>query len=199
MKKLCFLIVMLIFPLAIFAENYSIVKYQYYLAVGNADNVLAGIRAYASDNGGYVKNFTGWKISIRIPEKSAAAFREYISSRGFIVDEQLYRSDAGETMVDLKSKLRVKQKLLRDLYKLFEGSKFHQSLDIEKEIGKVILDIESLKGQLAYYDDVTSLAEVNIDLRGTYSKTTGSIQPVTRWQWIRVLGVPNLLNNWYNE
>jgi hypothetical protein len=173
----------------------KVMKYQYYMLSYNTAELMTSIRSFAVQQEGYVKSFTGNRITIRVPETALARFKALMQSRSFIVDEQVYRNDVSETVLDLKTRLEAKKKLLADLYKLFEGSKFHQTLDIETEIGTVVMEIEQIKGELAYYDDLTELSEVTVDFN--LKSRQGTSSPVfSKWEWIRKMGVNSMIETW---
>ncbi len=178
------------------SENNRILRINYYLIAENSSRLVNLIREKTAESGGYVKFFSGSKVVIRIPGSIALKFREFVAGKGYVVDEQVFRENVSEKMIDLKTRLRVKEKLLGDFYRLYDSSKFHQTLDVEREIGKLILEIESIKGKINYYRDRVTLSEVTVFINSR-RPAAGTEKAVTKWQWIRALGIPSLLKIGY--
>jgi len=173
----------------------TVMKYTYYLLTGDTEKAIVELKKTTVETGGYVRFFSETSIVLRAPELSMPLLRKTVSGLGYIFDEQLYRRDITREVMELNTRLKVKDKLLDDLYALFTTSKFHQTLDIEKEIGKVIMEIEDIKGKLSYYRDRVELSEITIYLnQKSAAKKSGTARAY--FEWIRSLGVPDILNFW---
>lgn len=196
MKFKCALLILLIFiSTALYAEELRVVRHLYYMEVRDTVSAVSNIRGFAEKNSGYVKYYSDKKIVLRLKEQSVNALRAFLAGTGFIIDEQVYRRSVTGKVVDLRTRLRVKEKLHRDLLELFNSSSFHQALDVEKEISRQILEIEKLKGELAYYMDQASLTLITVMFTGPVSPG-GQSAASTRWGWIRKLGIPGLIQSW---
>ncbi len=184
---------MLILTAEALPENNQVLRVNYYLIAENSQRLINLIREKTAGWGGYVKFFSGNKVVIRVPGGIALKFREFVAGKGYVLDEQVFRQNVSEQMIELKTKLKVKEKLLKDFYRLFESSRFHQTLDVEREIGKLVLEIEKIKGKINYYTDRTTLSEVTVNINSR-RPAAGPGKAVTKWDWIRRLGIPSLLN-----
>ena len=188
------LVFILIFlPVLLWGQESHIIKYKYFLLVENPDILVNNLRKYTVQHDGYVKYFSRKRVILRIPGETTVNFKKYISDKSYIIDEQVFRKDVTMKVIELKARLRVKEKLLADFYGLFNTSKFHQTLDVEREIGKVVLEIEKIKGKINYYNDITMLPEIVIHIN-QQSTTMNKTKTDTKWNWIRNLGVSGLLN-----
>jgi hypothetical protein len=187
------LLLILILPAEAKPENNRIVRVHYYLITENSQRLINSIRKKATESGGYVKFFSGSKIIVRVPDELAMKFREFVSGKGYIMDEQVFRKNVSAQMIELKTQLKVKKKLLKDFYGLFNSSRFHQTLDVEREIGKLVLEIEKIKGKINYYSDRIALWEVTVTINSRRPAARQG-KAVTKWNWIRRLGIPPLLN-----
>lgn len=171
-----------------------ILRYHYRVVANDPDAMITQLRGITRDNGGYVKFFSNAKIVIRLPVDIIATIRSSIAEAGFIADEQLSRTDVSEIMLELNTSLTVKRKLLQKLYDIFNSAKLAQTLDVEREVGKVVTEIESIKGKIAFYQDRVSLPEITIDVSQSSRGPIGK-KAHTQWEWIRKLGIQNLLVN----
>ena len=191
-------IVVLFVPIMIFAQEIAargdsvILRYHYRVVANDPDTMITQLRGITRDSKGYVKFFSNAKIVIRLPGDMIPTIRSSIAEAGFIADERLSRKDVSEIMLELKTRLTVKRKLLQKLYDIFNSAKLAQTLDVEREVGKVVTEIESIKGKIAFYQDRVSLPEITIDVsqssRGPIGKKAQS-----QWEWIRKLGIQDLL------
>lgn len=170
-------------------------RYTYYLLTENAEKAQAVVREAVRAARGYVQSLSSTQLVLRVPAGALADLKAALTRAGYITDEQVYRTDVTATVTDIATRLAVKQKLLDDLYKLFAASEFHQTLEVEQEIDKVVVEIEKLKGQLAWHRDRAALCEITVHLN-----QKGPADPArrgeTRWQWIRDLGVPGMMEAW---
>jgi hypothetical protein len=167
-------------------------RYHYRVMANDPDTMITQLRKITRDNGGYVKFFSNEKIVIRLPGDMIATIRSSIAEAGFIADERLFRKDVSEIMLELNTRLRVKKKLLQKLYGIFNSARLAQTLDVEREVGKVVTEIESIKGKIAFYRDRVSLPEITIDVSKS-SRSSVRRKAHTQWEWIRKLGIEGLL------
>lgn len=173
-------------------EDLFVLNYNYYVMTGSPENLIETMRKITADKGGYVKYYSNSRLIIRLSSKYSDTLMGYLNEGGYIIDKQVYRRDVSEKMIDLKTRLSAKQKLLQNLYEIFSGSRLEQTLEVEKEVGKVIIQIEKLKGELAYYRDRILLSEITININ-LKKGTTHKKKAATQWDWIRHLGIENLI------
>jgi len=198
MRRIHIIIVIFFLALSINAGETSSGSFRYYLLTENASDLSDFVRKYAFAHGGYVKYYSYNRIIIRVSDVKAHLFRKKLPQGTYLIDEQMTSQDVGEKLSELKTSLRVKEKMLENFYRLFKQSKFNQTLDVEKEITKLVLQIEKLKGHIAYLTDRVQLSEVQvfINVKRRYKTKEGY---KTRWSWIRDLGVPMMLRNWKRD
>ena len=193
--KLIILSLLLIFPGIILSAEKRIISYAYYLYINDVDETVNKIRQLTDKHNGYVKHLTGKKIIIRIPVKGVKSVKKTISSLGYINDEQMYSKNISESLAYLNTRLRVKMGMLKNLYKLFDMAQFTQTLAVEKEIGRIIIDVEKIKGTIAYYNEMSQMVELKIFFN-QQGRQRRSLRIQTRWNWVRNLGIPQLMVQW---
>ena len=176
------------------AADTVISTYRYYVLCENPEKLMAVLKGQVAEYGGYVNLLSGDRMVIRLAPDRKPSLQKILSDNGFIMDEQAFHSDIGPELVDLRTRLKSKEKLLNDLYEIFNKSKLEQTLDVEREIGSVIMEIESIKGKLSYYRDRTGLTEIAIYFNRD-SKSTVNTRRSSRYDWIRRLGIINLLGS----
>ena len=197
MKKIIIIILIILFFVSnnIFAQDAKVLRYRYYIVVDNGDDFLKSIKEYSYDKDSYLKFYSKRKIVMKINESISNDFKKFLSGICYINDEQVFRQDVAGKLLELRAKLKTKKKLLDDLYSLFNTSRFHQTLDIEREIGRVIINIESLKGKIQYYKDRILKSEITLFIN---QKNVSKVKKIkgARWVWIKALGVKKIMTNW---
>lgn len=176
-------------------ETQSISSYTYYLLADNADAAIRELRSFAPSRNGYVSYFSNNRIVMRIPAADIMIMKKRLSEIGYITDEQQKRQDFSAVMLDLETRLNVKRKLLDDLTAVFSGAKLADTLKVEQEIGKVIIEIEDLKGKIGYYRDGFALSGVTVFVNRSGASGGMKGQAPVQWDWIRRLGMEYLMRD----
>ncbi len=169
-------------------------EYFYDMFSAEKEKSVARLRSFAAENGGYVKFYSSTKVVLRMPATAVQRIRDVILDTGYIGDERIQRTDVGETLLDLRTRLKTKESLLTSLYKIFEDAQIQQTLEVEKELGKVVMEIEDIKGRIAYLDDRISLAEVTVSINIQPNAKKPATVPRSRWEWMNSLGIEALLS-----
>ena len=176
-------------------EGRSIASYTYFLLADDTDAAIGDLRRFAPSRNGYVSYFSSNRIVLRMPAAEIMPLKKRLAELGYVTDEQQNRQDFSSVMLDLETRLNVKQKLLVDLTAIFSGAKLADTLKVEQEIGGVIVDIEELKGKIGYYRDKCTLSDVTVHINRS-SSSAGQYQGTQAlWDWIRGLGIENLMRH----
>ncbi len=173
----------------------SVFTYVYSLLTENPDAAIKDLRSFASDRKGYVSHFSNAKISVRIPRDEVESMKKRLANLGYISDERLTREDVSSVMLDLETRLKVQRKLLDDLTAIFSGAKMADTLRVEQEVGKVIVEIEDLKGRIGYYKNRISLCDMTVHINRSSEGSGMTHQMQTHWNWIRNLGIEKLVKD----
>ncbi len=165
----------------------------FYVAPGNKEVKTDQLRSFAEESGGYVSYFSGTMVKLRIPREKIEQLKEVLRQGAYILDQQVRHRDITLKLMDLKTRLETKKKLHDELSRLFAGSRFHQTIEIEREMGHVIVELERLRGEIGYYKELSSLVDVSIYLRGDQGRHFSIPQ---QFHWMRGLGVQEMIRRW---
>ncbi|NPE28387.1 DUF4349 domain-containing protein [Methanococcoides sp. SA1] len=114
---------------------------------------------YGDDEGMY-----GY-ITIRVPSSELDKVLDNIGDLGKVTSESTTASDVTEEYIDVNARLSNLGKQETRLGEILEMSTtVEEVLDVEKELGRVRGEIESLTGRLNYLNDRIDLATINIDV-----------------------------------
>ncbi len=143
------------------------------------------LNAAISKHGAYVSkdrehrygNRVEQHIVIRVPAKNFDALVEQIASAAGKVDSRsISVRDVTEEFVDVQARLRTKKELENRYHELLKKAETVKDiLAIEREIGKLREEIESVEGRLKYLQDRVSFSI----LRVTYYQNISTLKGLT--------------------
>jgi len=151
------------------------------LEVESLEKSAEKIAEWAGHFGGYVTNSwesdTSANYTVKIPaEKFDEAFNE-TKSYGKFLNGNINADDITDQYYDLETRLEAK-KILRNRLQgyLANAKETKELLNIEKELNRVISDIESMEGRLRRMKDQVSYSTININLQLPYRTTDEGFQ-----------------------
>jgi hypothetical protein len=138
------------------------------LAARRADSIaqqrgglVADMRVAQDDRGKRSAN-----LVINIP---ADRFREtlpLLKALGAVRSEAITQQDVGKAYADLETRLSVKEEMAVRLRRLLADrtGRLSDVLEVEREISRVVTEIEQMKGERRYYDRRIALSTINLTL-----------------------------------
>ncbi len=172
-------------------ENLYHIKIQITLKVNSPEIVRKYLLNFANEKKGYLKNFDNTSITLVFPNQvNKEEIISYIKNLGTIVTQNLKLEDYNDEILKLQTKIKVKEKYLNELNQLTKEANLLQTLDVEKEISKVIEELEALKGNYYYYLELSSTQELKILFTFLDAST---IPMISAPGWIKTIGIFNFL------
>ncbi len=175
----------------------------------NAKKTREMIQRAVTENNGYLaddnaSNYTGqsdYTLTIRVPADRFETLLSTITEHaGKLESKNIRTLDVTEEFVDIEARLKTKKELeerYRDLLK--RANTVEEVLSVEREIGTLRSDIESVEGRLKYLRDRVSYSSLTVsfhepgdDAFGFGGKFTRGVE--SGWQnllWF-VIGLVNL-------
>jgi hypothetical protein len=161
-----------------------------HVEVSDLDNVLQSTR-------NLVKRFNGRVVEsgvtsdvdirsahllIRVPADSLDTLLAELTDLGDVRSVSTSSTDVSREYLDTETRLRVKEETVRRMSQLIQrSSRVEDLVAVERELSRVTAELESLKGQIQYFDRKT--AESDLRLQLTEKKGglfAGSLRPVSR-------------------
>lgn len=113
------------------------------------------------------------RIVVRVPsEKFDSLIQKITEGVDNIESKSIRTLDVTEEFIDIESRIKTKKELqerYRDLLK--KANTVNEMLSLEKEIGELQTDIESVEGRMKYLNDRISLSTLTVTF---YQKTSSS-------------------------
>jgi hypothetical protein len=165
---------------------------QYVLSVYDLEESAKKIVKLTRDAGGYVSKQTNEMVTVRVPADKFSEVVEALEKLGRVIHKEINAQDVTEQYTDLSLRLAAKKKYLETLQKLLEKAQDAKAmLEIQKEVGRVIEEIESMEGRLRYLADRVSYSTISVRLHLATRKAYGRFR--LPFSWIEALGVEHLV------
>lgn len=129
------------------------------------EKVTKELRGFiARENALTFENKIQHTLELRVPEANFDLLISKVTENAVRVDNKdIGSQDVTEEFIDIEARLKTKKELEgRYLELLKKASKVDEILSIEKEIGALQSDIESIEGRLKYLNDRVSLSELTV-------------------------------------
>jgi hypothetical protein len=117
-----------------------------------------------------------YNITIRIPAKNFELLLENVSKHATKLERKsIHARDVTEEFIDIESRINTKKEL-ENRYKeiLKQANKVQEILSIEKEIGKLREEIESMEGRLNYLKDKVAFSKLDVVFFKTKPQTSNN-------------------------
>lgn len=159
------------------------------IRVQNADEAAESIRQIAEAKGGSVEQSNFWRttddvktgsVTVKVPvDKFDETFTELKKVATFIVSESVSGSDVTEQFIDLQARLKNKKAQEEALQNVLnKAEKVSDIIDVTRALGNVRAEIESLEGQIRYFNNQTDLAALTVLItEDTRVTPDGSFRP----------------------
>jgi hypothetical protein len=130
--------------------------------VVNPDEARAEIDKEARSLGGFPTYFNGRSILLKIPPGALSVLTEKIAAQGLILEKTLDREDVTLRIAELEGRLKSKRDILARTRKFLDDSDVSATLDIERTMTGLVMEIEQLRGALRVLKDKTTYAVADI-------------------------------------
>lgn len=136
-------------------------------------DVVGELGGYISNNNTYSSDDKiSQNITVRVPADKFDNLLERVSENARKIDyRNIHSQDVTEEFIDIEARLRTKKELEnRYLELLKKATKVEEIVAIEKEIGTLRSEIESIEGRLKYLNSQVNMSTLTID----FYQMTGS-------------------------
>lgn len=104
-------------------------------------------------------------LTLRVPSASFQVVVDRLSQLGRVLSVSISASDVSREYFDLETRIAVKDQTVGRLRELITRSgDLEDLLAVERELGRATAELESLKGQITYYDQRLAMSDLRVDL-----------------------------------
>ncbi len=129
------------------------------------DEVRAELTKLVKKSGGFVTLVTDYALHIKLPPGKLAEVMKAASAKGAVLDKHLTRTDLTESIAQLQGKVRSKTEIMQRLRGFVDDSNVRATLTIEREMTRLVRELEQVKGQLRVQQDQARWATLQISFR----------------------------------
>lgn len=149
---------------------------------------------FVAERGGHMQQTTANTLVLRIPSEHFALVEPMLRKLGRVNDRltDIRARDITAEYHDLELRLKTKREYLVSLRKLLdEAGKLKEKLAVQREIARVVEEIESMEGRRRLLGSQVAMATVTVTFRLAHSGTRRTFR--LPWQWLDELGLETLM------
>jgi hypothetical protein len=135
------------------------------LRVDDRAAALDRVVALAEAQGGWFSELGAAQVVLRIPTEKTAAFLEALRKEGDLLDREVSTTDRGAEEEELMSRLRAREQVLARYMEVLAGATPKSVVAVEREINRVVQEIEQIQGRLRFLGDQIAYSRVSVSFR----------------------------------
>jgi hypothetical protein len=119
------------------------------------------------------------EVILRAPSQQFAGLLQALRGLGSLQGESIGTQDVTKDYADLETRLAVKEQTVTRLRALLENrtAKLSEVLEVERELGRAVAELEQMKGERRYYDQQIALSTVKLTL---FERVPSQVSQVTK-------------------
>ncbi len=164
------------------------------LAVFESEKALTAAENLARDAKGYLVRRADRTITFRVPAMSFQAVLEKVLKLGDVLHHEVQARDVTDEFHDTQTRLRTLQAMRDRLEELLRRTQnVKEALAVEKELGRIVQQIEHAKGRLKLLEELIAFSTITVDIQPRKAETIESRVRLP-FPWLDQLGLGPLLS-----
>ena len=176
------------------AENQSAMSGSMVLRVDDREATLKEVLDETENKGGWFATLTAESVDLRIPAAEAKAFMEGLRAKGDLVSRGYSSQDHSPELADLASRLRAREAVLARYMEVLTTARSKAVVSVEREISRVITEIEQIKGRIRVLEDKVAYARVWVGFEFK-ERRAPSRDGSSSFAWLNSMNVSDLLES----
>jgi hypothetical protein len=164
------------------------------MAVFDVEPGLKAVEATARDLGGFLARQTNTAITVRVP---AARFHEALGrleKLGDVTGRNIQAEDVTQEYLDLELRIKSARSVRERLEQLLgRASKVEESIAIERELERVMAEVERMEGRLKYLRDRAQFSTITVNFASRPKELVAKDTFKLPFPWLDQLGLGRLL------
>ena len=163
------------------------------LAVYQVEPSIAAVEKLAKEHGGFLASKQDREIVVRVPRARFQQALAGIDKVGDVLHRDISAVDVTEEHVDLEIRIKNARAMQGRLKELLAKANVKEAIEIEKELGRVTGDLESLEGKLKVLRDRIAYSTISVSFQER-APSAAARAPQLPFAWLTSLGLPSLLS-----
>jgi hypothetical protein len=143
--------------------------------------------------GGFPVLVTDQQLVLKVPPAKLDETLAALTARGAVLEKTMERNDLTLAIAQLEAQLRSKQEIFDRLRKLLDDSDVNATLQIERDMSQLVMEMESQKGQLRVQRERAAWAL--IDLAFNFRERDRLVYVHSPFQWINTVDLHRFLGD----
>jgi len=162
------------------------------LKVSNKDTAQQSVLKKAAALGGYFSDLNRDLVAVRVPVATTDDLLEHLAGLGLVAERQYKSEDLRERLSDQKTRLSARRKVLEQYFKLLETANSKAVITVEREITRLVAEIEKYEGGIRLLEHDARLAKVTVRFQFR-DRTQPSRSHSSSFPWLNTLSAQDLV------
>ena len=167
---------------------------RFVLLVPETRSAQDRIRQLAVDMGGYLQSMDSEEMIIRVPAARFVDTSNALKDIGTVAQRRVTAQDVTDKHYDIETRIANHEAMAKRLRELLnKAEKMGDALKIERELARVLTEMERLKGHLKLLNSMVAYATLAINLKGTVEYAPPTLNVDLPIVWLKSMGLQDLL------
>lgn len=164
------------------------------MAVYQVEPGLEAVERVAREVGGYLAQRSDVAITIRVPRARFDEALHRVEASGDVLHREVSAEDVTDQYVEIETRLKNARSMRDRLEQLLARAGVKEAIEIEKELGRVTGEIESMEGKLKVLRDKIAYSTITVTFEPRGSGAVRDMPLRLPFPWLSTLGLPRLLS-----
>ena len=164
------------------------------LHVTDRDLAAEQVLTLAKAAGGWFSELRPDLVALKVPRAQVRAVAGALETLGDVADRGFERTDLGPRIDDLRSQLASRESVLDQYLAVLSTASPKSVVSVEREVTRLVSEIESIKGQLAGLEHRSTYADLVVSFRFRERRAPDR-GAASSFDWINTLNVADLLED----
>jgi len=162
------------------------------LKVANKEKAQAAVVTKAEALKGYFSALNNDLVTVRVPVSQTDAMLSYLEELGLVANRNYKSDDLRERLSNQKARLAARKKVLEQYFKLLDTANSKAVITVEREITRLVSEIERYEGGIRLLEHDARLARVTVRFQFR-DRTQPSRSRTSSFDWLNTLSVADLV------
>jgi hypothetical protein len=160
--------------------------------VSQRDEAAAAIIANAREAGGWFSALAEDHLTLRVPAAHVEPLMGFAGELGVLTDRQISRSDYSQELSQARARLATREEMLEQYMAVLEAASAKAVVTVEREVTRLVSEIEQLKGRIRYLEDQVDYGTVTVWFQFR-DRSAPARDGSSSFAWLNSLNITDLL------